>query len=495
MKKLISFIGMICLVLSLIPTTIKASPTTLTDLTIADIDVVLGGVVQPTTSGTGWSYAEGVLTLDGININSGDYDTIIAANGDLTIEVVGTSNSIINTNVNNNSPSTISTSGILTIRGSGSLSVAVSQLTIGYSNSNPKVIYSDGLIVDGATVNANMNNISCYGVAINSEGDVLIQNGATININNIISGGYYLDGLSASGIITVNDSTLNVNITGDEGDNPYGIYGYGLTVNNSKVYSETVNCYRAYAITLNGDLNISNGSEVKGITNFYESYGVDVDGDINVNNSTLYGEGDKYGIYVDGDNEQEGPSFASEETNLVGGNIIINITNSAYKVEGLATGEAIEENNEEEPSGEYDETGTYLDNDSDDVSYSYLPMAILAKTISYNSEAKILTPVDGILNPFYDGISIFATNEDDFPTLHAIIGVEKQIVPETTQPETTQPVTTQPQTTRPPVVAGSEEVVPASTGDQTSPALMLCVLLIAGSVVSLTMLVKKVKKA
>lgn len=66
----------------------------LTTLVVGGTSVVANGTVGDTTSGDGWSYADGVLTLNNATItgtSATDYGAAIYAAGDLTIELNGSS--------------------------------------------------------------------------------------------------------------------------------------------------------------------------------------------------------------------------------------------------------------------------------------------------------------------------------------------------------------------------------------------------------------------
>ena len=94
-KKLLSTLLACVLILGMLPVTAlgAGSGAPLTTLIVGGTTVINQGIVQ-TVSGNGWSYADGVLTLNNANLTGSvvtEYENAaIYAVGDLTIQMVGT---------------------------------------------------------------------------------------------------------------------------------------------------------------------------------------------------------------------------------------------------------------------------------------------------------------------------------------------------------------------------------------------------------------------
>lgn len=212
--------------------------------------VVANGTVSETTSGEGWSYADGTLTLNNATItgtSSTDYGAAIYAAGDLTIELEGSSNAKGAVHSSDMPFSGLYVSGTLTISGEGSLTVNAVEST--NSSKNNYGIYADTYIQNGGSINsqsgtgAASRGVYAYGMTVN--GGSLTATGGTAT-----GGGTYdSSGIYVTGTITVGSATVNA--TG----NSYGIYSYlgggtnSLTVaggkvtatgNSSAIYIETM---------------------------------------------------------------------------------------------------------------------------------------------------------------------------------------------------------------------------------------------------------------
>lgn len=221
-----------------------------TTLVVGGTSVVANGTVSETTSGEGWSYADGTLTLNNATItgtSSTDYGAAIYAAGDLTIEMEGSSNAKGAVHSSDMPFSGLYVSGTLTISGEGSLTVNAVEST--NSSKNNYGIYADTYIQNGGSINsqsgtgAASRGVYAYGMTVN--GGSLTATGGTAT-----GGGTYdSSGIYVTGTITVGSATVNA--TG----NSYGIYSYlgggtnSLTVaggkvtatgNSSAIYIETM---------------------------------------------------------------------------------------------------------------------------------------------------------------------------------------------------------------------------------------------------------------
>ncbi|WP_302356039.1 hypothetical protein [uncultured Alistipes sp.] len=216
-----------------------------TTLVVGGTSVVANGTVSETTSGEGWSYADGTLTLNNATItgtSSTDYGAAIYAAGDLTIELEGSSNAKGAVHSSDMPFSGLYVSGTLTISGEGSLTVNAVEST--NSSKNNYGIYADTYIQNGGSINsqsgtgAASRGVYAYGMTVNG-GSLTATGGGT----------YDSSGIYVTGTITVGSATVNA--TG----NSYGIYSYlgggtnSLTVtggtvtatgNSSAIYIETM---------------------------------------------------------------------------------------------------------------------------------------------------------------------------------------------------------------------------------------------------------------
>lgn len=215
-----------------------------TTLVVGGTSVVANGTVSETTSGEGWSYADGTLTLNNATItgtSSTDYGAAIYAAGDLTIELEGSSNAKGAVHSSDMPFSGLYVSGTLTISGEGSLTVNAVENT--NSSKNNYGIYADTYIQNGGSINsqsgtgAASRGVYAYGMTVN--GGSLTATGGT----------YDSSGIYVTGTITVGSATVNAI------GNSYGIYSYlgggtnSLTVtggtvtatgNSSAIYIETM---------------------------------------------------------------------------------------------------------------------------------------------------------------------------------------------------------------------------------------------------------------
>lgn len=472
MKKIISIFLGICMLLTLNVVPVMAdSANPITRLMVGEEVVVSVDPMEVTaTSGTGWSYSEGILTIENFLLESNTLGALIDCYGDLVIEVKGV-NTLTTNNPDHDLIYGIKVVGALTIRGGGTLNINMS-LT------NP--------------IGSNYPILSEESITIND---------SKINVNNTV--------------VSDNDSTAG------------GICAHGgIIIKSSEVISNVngLNTYFGSAIeTRGGNIDISGGSKVNGIINGHMSVGVIAYGDILVNNSNLYGEGRIFGIaaMLMRDNRESRENSA---------NLIIQITDSAYKVEGKALA-SVDDMRDELPPKAYkpmkiiSSAETVLTPDSftvadvisyvkkymteenmiqyydfeslqeflesyyegsdfseyaslDDIyqgieevlnwnlpefgKYEFIPMAINVNSIQYNSEVKVLTPTNGFTGkvnyPIYyfndDCETVFAAL-GELPTLHAILGI-----PRTPVVEGTTDVGTQATVQRVSVVAGAVE-----TGD------------------------------
>lgn len=207
-----------------------------TTLVVGGITVVASGTVGGTTSGEGWSYADGVLTLTDANItgtSSTDYGAAIYAAGDLTIVLEGSSNATGAVHSSDMPFSGLYVSGTLTISGEGSLTVNAVENTNGSKNNYG--IYAITYIQNGGRITsqsgtgaASRGVYAYYGMTVN-KGSLTATGGTATNQDS--------SGIYATGTITVGSATVTA--AGDSGTNSYGIYSStgtnSLTVTGGKV--------------------------------------------------------------------------------------------------------------------------------------------------------------------------------------------------------------------------------------------------------------------
>lgn len=210
-----------------------------TTLVVGGTSVVANGTVSETTSGEGWSYADGVLTLTNATItgmSSTDYGAAIYAAGDLTIVLNGSSSATGVVPSSDTPLSGLRVSGTLTIRGEGSLTVSTADATGSRNNFG---IYAVTYIQNGGSITSQSGTgtisrgvYAFYGMTVN--GGSLTATGGTA------AGGATTDdssGIYVTGPITVGSATVTA--TGGSGTNSYGIYSStgtnSLTVAGGKV--------------------------------------------------------------------------------------------------------------------------------------------------------------------------------------------------------------------------------------------------------------------
>lgn len=211
----------------------------LTTLVVGGTSVVANGTVGETTSGEGWSYADGTLTLNNATItgtSSSDYGAAIYAAGDLTIELEGSSSATGAVHSSDMPFSGLYVSGTLTISGEGSLTVNAVEST--NSSKNNYGIYAVTYIQNGGSIT------SKSGTGAASRG-VYAYSGMTVNGGSLTATGgtatggstYDSSGIYVTGPITVDGVTVTA--VGGSGTNSYGIYSStdtnSLTVTGGKV--------------------------------------------------------------------------------------------------------------------------------------------------------------------------------------------------------------------------------------------------------------------
>lgn len=187
-KRASSIVLTLCFVIALLPVAASAA-TELTELWVGDVQVV--GGASPVTSGDGWSYAEGVLTLDGYSYEgAGHENAAIYAAGDLTITLDGAS-SVTHSDNNNDSGGSYGIrveNGELIINGSGILSAAAGTVTAIYESSYGISItgleHDNDITISGVTVfaaggSATENTSSSYGI-FSLYGNVCIEGADTV---------------------------------------------------------------------------------------------------------------------------------------------------------------------------------------------------------------------------------------------------------------------------------------------------------------------------
>lgn len=228
-----------------------------TTLVVGGTNVVENGTVSETTSGDGWSYADGVLTLTDATItgtSSTDYGAAIYAAGDLTIVLNGSSSATGVVPSGDMPFSGLYVSGTLTIRGEGSLTVNAGDSTnsskLNYGIYALTYIQNGGSITSRSGTGTASHGVYAYsGVTVN--GGSLTATGGTATTDGI-SANQGSSGIYVSGTITVGSATVTA--TGGSGTNSYGIYSSlggrtnSLTVtggtvtatgNSSPIYIET----------------------------------------------------------------------------------------------------------------------------------------------------------------------------------------------------------------------------------------------------------------
>ena len=212
-----------------------------TTLVVGGTSVVASGAVGETTSGEGWSYADGVLTLTNANItgaSSTDYGAAIYAVGDLTIVLNGSSSATGVVPSSDMPFSGLYVSGTLTISGEGSLTVSAAENT--NSSKNNYGIYADTYIQNGGSIT------SQSGTGTISRG-VYAFSGMTVNKGSLTATGGTAasgattndsSGIYATGPITVGSATVTA--AGGSGTNSYGIYSTDGSTNSLTVAGGTV---------------------------------------------------------------------------------------------------------------------------------------------------------------------------------------------------------------------------------------------------------------
>lgn len=213
-----------------------------TTLVVGGTSVVANGTVSETTSGEGWSYADGVLTLTNATItgtSSTDYGAAIYAAGDLTIELNGSSSAKGVVPSGDMPFSGLYVSGTLTIRGEGSQTVNAGDSTnsskLNYGIYALTYIQNGGSITSRSGTGTASHGVYAYsGVTVN--GGSLTATGGTATTDGI-SANQGSSGIYVSGAITVGSATVTA--TGGSGTNSYGIYSStgtnSLTVAGGKV--------------------------------------------------------------------------------------------------------------------------------------------------------------------------------------------------------------------------------------------------------------------
>lgn len=210
-----------------------------TTLVVGGTSVVANGAVGGTTSGEGWSYADGVLTLTNATItgtSSTDYGAAIYAAGDLTIELNGSSSATGVVPSGDMPFSGLYVSGTLTISGEGSLTVNAVENTNGSKNNYG--IYAITYIQNGGRITSQSDTgaasrgvYAYYGMTVN-KGSLTATGGTATGATTNDSSGIYV-----TGPITVGSATVTA--AGGSGTNSYGIYSStgtnSLTVTGGKV--------------------------------------------------------------------------------------------------------------------------------------------------------------------------------------------------------------------------------------------------------------------
>ena len=198
---------------------------TLTDLTVADTEVVKEGNVIGTTTGNCWSYdaASNTLTLTDANITgvaSTNFGAGIYAEGDLTIVLEGSSTITgVQPSLDANSGGLIVRNGNLTVIGDGSLTVNADD---GKGSNQSYAIQVDyNMTQQGGSITCNGGNGSfSYGMYLGKltvhQGSLTACGGTATNT----SYGIYMDAIDAS--VTVSDATVTA--TGGTGKESYGLY-------------------------------------------------------------------------------------------------------------------------------------------------------------------------------------------------------------------------------------------------------------------------------
>ena len=222
-QRILSLFCALALVVAMLPpvTASAAAPTT---LTVGGTTVMENSQTQ-TTSGEGWSYADGTLTLKDATINGtdtiGHVGTGIYAEGDLTIVLEGSS-TVTGVQDPNGDSQSIRVSGNLTIQGGGSLTAQGAETS---SGSSYGIFVIGSFTQQGGSVTAiggNINgNYTSTGLYVYG-GTVTAQDGTLTATGGDTSGSSYGISMSSSSSVTVGSATVTV--TGGTGNYSYGLY-------------------------------------------------------------------------------------------------------------------------------------------------------------------------------------------------------------------------------------------------------------------------------
>ncbi|MBM6927133.1 S-layer homology domain-containing protein [Pseudoflavonifractor phocaeensis] len=223
-KKLLSTLLACVLILGMLPVTAlgAGSGAPLTTLIVGGTTVINQGIVQ-TVSGNGWSYADGVLTLNNANLTGSvvtEYENAaIYAVGDLTIQMVGTNTATGSQIQDTSGIGIFINDGSLTVTGDGTLTASGGMgsicpgLVISGRNTPSSLSVTGGhLIAKGGTATGDYGE--SYGVYVNSLGMQEELTGVKIDVNGgnfSIAGGVGSYNTTGLYVHTLMDFTLSVN--------------------------------------------------------------------------------------------------------------------------------------------------------------------------------------------------------------------------------------------------------------------------------------------
>lgn len=317
-KRPLALLLAIILCLSLLPGTAGAAD--LTTLIVGGTTVVENGT-GGITSGAGWSYENGTLTLKGANIadpyTDGDGNTYgIYADGDLTLmlenaSTVESSDTAFNYGVYINGSLTVSGSGSLTAGGTDygvyvtNAMTANSGSITGNNTGTSDDDYGDGIYV-GNTLTVDGGSVTGTGKSKSSK-----LNGAGIHV--------YAGGL------TVTSGTVTGTAAGERSEGVYVKQG-NLAVSGSGSVTGNGSGQWCQGIRLEkGNLEVSGSGSVEGIANDANNQGYGIymyyDCDLKVTGGTVTGNGcgqSGYGIIVESKITVDGGTVTGTCSDLYG---------------------------------------------------------------------------------------------------------------------------------------------------------------------------------
>ena len=183
---------------------------------------LFGQKVRDGDSGNGWSYANGVLTLDNfhsdnssenfIHITNASLEFILYLRGDNSVKTSGTlfyGNAFGSTTITGDQGATLSLNG----QNWNDRNAIIRNVNVDVTTQG-MIFLSYNMVIDNATVNINMNGSNGY--IYTTHGGLTVQNGSNVTISNLSGAADYC---VATNGIEITDSILN--ITNPSG---FGVY-------------------------------------------------------------------------------------------------------------------------------------------------------------------------------------------------------------------------------------------------------------------------------